>query len=95
MISEVIFDVFLMDACAKLPQEKHRFILVFPVWEAQRHFRKNDKIHVFLHFSGDFFRKGRRLRFFIDSGSILAPIWDQLGTKVGKKGSKKHFEKKV
>ena len=23
MISEVMFDVFLMDACAKLPQEKH------------------------------------------------------------------------
>ena len=86
MISEVVFDVFLKDACAKLPQEKHRFIVVFPVWEAHRHFRKNEKITCFLHFSGDFFRKGRRLRFFIDFGSILAPILDQLGTKSRKKG---------
>ena len=57
-------------------------------------FSEKRENHVFfLHFSWDFFRKGRRLRFFIDFGSILAPIGDQLGTKSRKKGVPKTHRK--
>ena len=89
MISEVIFDVFLMGLCAKLPYEKHKFIVVFIVGGTTAFSKKNEKNMFFLQFSGHFFRKGRQLRFFIDLGSILAPIFDQLGGKSRKKGGRK------
>jgi hypothetical protein len=87
MISEVIFDVFLMGLRAKLPYEKHQFIVVFTVWEAHRPFRKNKKIRVCFAIFWSLFPEGPPTaifhRFGIDFGSHFRPVGGQKSEKRG------------
>ena len=75
-----LFYVFWIGLCATEPCEKHRFLMVFTVWEAHRPFRTYENIGNFRHFSGYFFQEGCRQRFFINFGSmlvLLSTIWEK------------------
>ena len=85
MISEVIFDVFLIGLGAKLPYEKHQFIVVFIVWEAHWPFRKNDEIIIFFAFFWQLLPEGPLTaifhRFGIDFGSHVRQVGGQKSEK--------------